>query len=367
VVNKRRGKGRRDWPSHLHERAGYFSWRHPVTRKEYDLGRDKREAFRQAIEANALLAAQRGRRSLADRISGIEDTTVGAWADRYLEIVAARDVTAETIKTTRRRIEQLRGRWGSMNIGAVTTRDVADVIRDYEAEGKARTATAMRSLMLDFFREAQAAGWLEANPVAPTNTPRVQVGRDRLTLEQFLAIYEIAQQDDRPWWLPRAMELALLTGQRREDVRAMGPQAVRDGYLWVEQQKTGNRVAIPTGLHLTAVGWSLAEVIERCRSRHILTRHLLHHRAHAGQAKPGHPIRRQTISAGFASARDDAGLTWRDGKTPATFHEIRSLSARLFADERGHEFAQALLGHKTASMAALYRDSRGAEWVKVPG
>ena len=50
-----------------------------------------------------------------------------------------------------------------------------------------------------------------------------------------------------------------------------------------------------------------------------------------------------------------------EGKTPPTFHEIRSLAARLYGDEFGAEFAQALLGHKTAQMTALYRDSRGRE------
>jgi enterobacteria phage integrase len=52
-------------------------------------------------------------------------------------------------------------------------------------------------------------------------------------------------------------------------------------------------------------------------------------------------------------------------KTPATFHEIRSLSARLYADAYGENFTRALLGHKSARMTALYRDSRGQEWTEV--
>ena len=54
-----------------------------------------------------------------------------------------------------------------------------------------------------------------------------------------------------------------------------------------------------------------------------------------------------------------------DGKTAPTFHEIRSLSARLYGDEFGAEFAQALLGHKSAQMTELYRDARGREWAEV--
>ena len=76
------------------------------------------------------------------------------------------------------------------------------------------------------------------------------------------------------------------------------------------------------------------------------------------------PKRRlHTITAAFAEARDKAGLTWPAGKTPPTFHEIRSLAARLYA-EQGID-AQALLGHKSPDMTALYRDVRGSEWIEI--
>ena len=39
------------------------------------------------------------------------------------------------------------------------------------------------------------------------------------------------------------------------------------------------------------------------------------------------------------------------------------VSARLYTDQGIN--AQALLGHKTADMTAVYRDTRGAEWVEV--
>ncbi|EME67634.1 integrase [Paramagnetospirillum caucaseum] len=70
-----------------------------------------------------------------------------------------------------------------------------------------------------------------------------------------------------------------------------------------------------------------------------------------------------SITAAFAEARDKTGLTWPAGKTPPTFHEIRSLAARLYAGQ-GID-AQALLGHKSPDMAALYRDLRGSEWIEI--
>jgi hypothetical protein len=45
--------------------------------------------------------------------------------------------------------------------------------------------------------------------------------------------------------------------------------------------------------------------------------------------------------------------------------ELRSLAARLYADQEGPEFAQAIPGHKSACMTAQYRDMCGAEWTEV--
>jgi integrase len=121
-------------------------------------------------------------------------------------------------------------------------------------------------------------------------------------------------------------------------------------------------VCILLDLRLQAVNWSVGEVVQRCRDV-VLSRHLVHHSAFAGRAKPGDKLRLHTITAAFAEARDKAGLTWPAGKTPPTFHEIRSLAARLYA-EQGID-AQALLEHKSPDMTALYRDVRGSEWIEI--
>lgn len=158
------------------------------------------------------------------------------------------------------------------------------------------------------------------------------------------------------------MELALVTGQRREEVVVLGRKDVHDGRLWVVQQKEGARVCIPLDLRLQAVNWSVGEVIQRCQDK-VLAKTFIHHTAFAGRAKPGSKLRPQTISAAFAEARDKVGVTVPEGKTPPSFHEIRSLASRLY-NKQGID-DQALLGHKSGSMTAAYRDVRGAEWVEV--
>ena len=44
------------------------------------------------------------------------------------------------------------------------------------------------------------------------------------------------------------------------------------------------------------------------------------------------------------------------------FHEIRSLSGRLYDDAID---TQALLGHSDPKTTALYLDSKGTEWISV--
>ncbi|KAA0575805.1 tyrosine-type recombinase/integrase [Azospirillum sp. B21] len=184
---------------------------------------------------------------------------------------------------------------------------------------------------------------------------------DRVTLEDFRAIHAAALEH-HPAWLARAMELALVTGQRREDIRRIGPRDIRDGRLWIVQGKTGAKICIPLALRLEVVGWSLGDVIARCDDG-LPSETFVHHAAARNGTKAGAAVWLNTISSAFAAARDRAGIIGAAGKTPPTFHELRSLAARLYA-QQGTD-AQALLGHKSPEMTAVYRDARGAEWVEV--
>ncbi|CAO3438619.1 tyrosine-type recombinase/integrase [Azospirillum doebereinerae] len=147
-----------------------------------------------------------------------------------------------------------------------------------------------------------------------------------------------------------------MTGQRREDLVNLGPRNVRDGRLWVVQGKTKTKIAIPLELRLKAVGWSVGEVIARCRDA-VPSGHFIHHSRPSGRAKPGDRVQGLSLALSFATARDQAGLAWSKGATPPSLHEMRSLAARLYAGQ-GTD-AQSLLGHKSPEMTALYRDSRG--------
>lgn len=80
-------------------------------------------------------------------------------------------------------------------------------------------------------------------------------------------------------------------------------------------------------------------------------------------SRTGSVLIEDSISKAFTIARDKTSLKWE--KSPPSFHEIRSLAARLYAEEKGNDFAQKVLGHKSQAMTAVYRDNRGSEWSEV--
>lgn len=126
---------------------------------------------------------------------------------------------------------------GELILNKVNTRHIADFLDTWIAEGKKTMAATMRTVLIDIFREAIAEGTLTLNPVEPTRTPKIVVFRQRLSLEMYAPIRAAA--DTLSPWLPLAMDLALVTAQRREDIANMRFTDVYDYRLHVTQIKTG--------------------------------------------------------------------------------------------------------------------------------
>lgn len=351
-----RKRSRRKLPDYLHERKNsrtgrmYYAYIGPDG-KEYGLGTDKVYAIEQAVDAN--LRRIKTVPSLWARIEKLP--LVSEWTSLYRPKLD--DLAANTRRSAEVYLRRLESELGAKPITEVTTLDITKIVDSYIEAGQKRSANAFRSRMLYVFQEAEAKGWIEKNPVTVTRPVRVTVQRARLTLESFIAIHAAAGRLDP--YIQRSMELALVTAQRREDVASMQFTDIEAGFLHVIQGKTSNRVRIPVALRLDAVGWSIAEVISRCRDD-VLSHHVIHHTRHRTKSKPGDKIHIDTISRGFSRARELSGMTCED---PPTFHEIRSLAERLY-DDQGIN-TQSLLGHKDPRSTALYKDRRGAEWIEV--
>ncbi|MCY1699517.1 site-specific integrase [Lelliottia sp. SL45] len=347
----------------------YWRYKHPITGKFHSLGTNEEEAISIAIEANSRLAEQRTRQILAlsDRIAtskGKAITTI-TWLDRYWKIqeerLEAGDIKLNTYKQKSKPVSLLKERVGMKLISAVDVRDVAQILDDYIAAGQPRMAQVIRSVLIDIFKEAQHFGEVPPgyNPALATKQPRRRIARQRLSLEEWQKIFDIA--DANHSYMGNAMLLALVTGQRLGDISNMKFTDVWDDHLHIVQEKTGSKIAIPLSLRLNAIGWNLRDVIARCRD-YAVSPYMVHFFRATSQAERGARVRSNTITMNFSKARDKANIEWGDG-TPATFHEQRSLAERLY-EAQGID-TQKLLGHKSPNQTARYHDDRGKGWTTI--
>lgn len=336
-----------------------FYWRNPLTKKEITLGQiSRRDAVAQAIEANNYLAQNYSPVSLIEKLKGMDSLTVSKWLERYNTLLQRRNLAANTYKVRGNQLATIKEKIGGMILKEVSTRHIAEFLDPWISEGKNTMAAGLRSVLSDVFREAIVEGHIMHNPVPPTRTPGIDVQRDRLDLEVFYAMRSAAEQ--MPVWFPLAMELALVTAQRREDVVSMRFSNIYDDRLHVIQQKTGAMLAIPLSLTLPAAGLRLGTVVDRCR---LVSRSDFLISAGIRKNSPDGSIHPDGPTKKFADTRKISGLKFSD--TPPTFHEIRSLSGRLYEEVYGKEFVQKLFGHKSEKMTKMYLDKRQNEYVMI--
>ena len=347
----------------------YWRYKHPVTGKFHSLGTNEAEAIAIATEANSRLAEQRTRQILAisDRIATSKGKaiTTSTWLDRYQAIQDDRlesgDIKLNTYKQKAKPVSLLRERAGMKLISSVDVRDIAQLLDEYITAGQPRMAQVVRSVLIDVFKEAQHYGEVPPgyNPALATKQPRRKITRQRLSLEEWQKIFDIA--DARHRYMGNAMLLALVTGQRLGDISRMKFSDIWDDHLHVIQEKTGSKIAIPLSLRLNAINWSLRDVVARCRD-YAVSPYLVHFFRTTSQAERGAQVKANTLTMNFSKARDLAGINWGEG-SPATFHEQRSLSERLYKEQGLN--TQKLLGHKTQQQTDRYHDDRGKGWSKV--
>ncbi|KAB7710957.1 tyrosine-type recombinase/integrase [Plesiomonas shigelloides] len=340
---QRRKKENRDLPPNLYVRRGYYSYRHPQTKKEYGLGRNRALAVSQAIEAN--LSLGNVTLTLQQRIYADKTLTVRDWCEQYEKIFMMRGLRPASIVAKRKYQRVIQKELGELSLSTVSVRDIAELISSYTNAGKMRTALSLRTELIDFFKEAIAAGHITNNPAEIVRPPKVTIQRSRMSFSDYQIILRTAEENT-PEWFCRLMRVALITGQRQSDLCAMRIEDIYNGRLHIIQQKTGSRIAIPLSLEIA--GYKLSDNIIYTENTGLLFSDKANDRR---------------VRMLFLKAREKSGLQWEHG-TPPSFHEIRSLSARLHADQSGAVFAQKLLGHKSSVMTDRYRDERGA-WVEL--
>jgi integrase len=372
-MNRPRKTGNKDLPSNLYaEKRGattYFIYKHPQTGSRTSFKKDRAQAIIAANHLNTILTQEV---SLIDNALGRSET-FNIWLKKYTKLRAKEDLAEKTQKQLSYDISLMSSYFGEIPLNDISIFHCSDFLEQWTKQSKNRMAARMRSQLIKCFDFAIGHGFMETNEAKKTLPITALVQRKRLTLEQFNAILELAAPQ-----IKRAMLLALITLQRREDIAVMKFTDIKDDFLYVIQQKTekSKKRARVDSMNSSAylrilITPKLKTLIKECRSSGILSKHLIHHlhsRETTGafhtSVKKGMPLQPDNITRGFASARNRTELFSNlSAKERPTFHEIRSLGAHLY-EKQGID-PQALLGHTNANMTAHYLDGHGTKWTEV--
>lgn len=358
---RRKGKYDINLPKNLtyRRKCKCFYWRNPSTGKEISLGQiARREAIAQTIEANNYIEQNYSPTLLLEKLKGTQEYTLTVWLQRYDVIYKRRKLAENTYKVRKGQIAMISEKMGDMVLSKISTCHIAEFLELWVAQDKKTMAATMRSVLSDIFREAIVEGHIVNNPVSPTRSAKPVVKRERLELDQYRLIRDVAS--DLPAWFGLSMDLALITGQRREDLSLIRFDHIVDGRLQVDQGKTGAKISLPLDLELKAVGLRLGTVIERCR---LASKTDFMISAGIRKNSPDGSLHPDSLTKKFVTARKRTDLCFDE--SPPTFHEIRSLAGRLYEKEKGKEFAMKLLGHRSEKMTDKYLDTRGKEYVML--
>ncbi|HEU0198348.1 MAG TPA: tyrosine-type recombinase/integrase [Nevskiaceae bacterium] len=319
----------------------------------------------------AIVAARAAANPVAEVINRIEHParTVDAHCAWFAAHVLAEKRTkrgdalsAKTLYERRRQLDAVARHWRARSLTAVTRRQVAEFLESFPP----RASNQYRSLLRELYDSAMTAGLRDDNPADGTRKRVEVVARKRLSADDLARIREIAEP-----WMQRAMDLALYSLQRREDlVLLRADEHWRDGKLYVRQAKTApsghGLLRIAPGPMLRAAIIACLQSDERGDCPFLIhriptkTRHAAG-RIHDRQVSP------EMLSREFARLRDLAGVAaGDDARERPTWHEIRSTGADEYRQAGWTEQrVQALLGHASIEMTREYLGRREERWVDV--
>jgi len=285
------------------------------------------------------------------RFLGLSDRTLQKMSCHYRTALDSRPIKQKTVQGKLSALKRLEHEFGDRCLRDVKPVDIARLIKRIAVdEDKPVTARHVLLVARDFYTEAILLGWTNTNPAEHVKRPPAPVKRQRLTLDQWREIHAYAQKY-MPSWVDPALVLALVTGQRCDDISHFRFEDVSDGHLHIEQRKTGRRIALPLALRLDVFGISLQQAIANCRSYRPPGAYMLRFGKASKRVKPA------SLSQRFSDARKAVGVIAEPGRLPPSFHEIRSLAERLYRAQ-GID-TQTLLGHKNKIMTDVYNDDRG--------
>lgn len=352
-MGRRRSAKNRDLePGVKRDSRGYISYKHKLMDKPHFFGKDVSAANKTARLVNAELSG------VDHHVKAILNTdyplTFSQVLDKFVKERIPELEWAKSYATQQKnRIAALKVEYGHLNYNSITIKQYNDILDTlFSGDGK-RVAIYLLQAIDHFGR---GRGLREINVASDIIIPKKSKRkRNRIKdLDQFHAIIA-----ECPEWLKRACWIALITLQPREVICSWElPKASAE---WIDSHrgKTGANIRI-------RVGASLRGLIQECRIEAVGlgTRRLICRSPDRGSSVTITP---DYLTRAFnkAVAQVEQASEWW-GDNPPTFHEIRSLGARLYKQQGyTHEEIQALLGHEKADTTKIYLDSGEPEFIQA--
>jgi integrase len=272
------------------------------------------------------------------------------------DVLPPRELAKGTLELYAVHFRRFRKQFEGKAVDQITIRMIAEMLDALTP----RTANQCRALLIDIFNHAASKGLCPDNPAASTINRIEKKQRKRHTIEGLKAIREKS-----PFWLQNAIDLALITAQRRTDILNMRFDGVREGFLYVVQQKTAK--ASDAAWIRFKVTEELQAVISRCRDD-IVSPYLVHRRPDRKKQKQAltkehwTKVEERYLTGAFKKAREAAGCYkgWKEEEMPG-FHEVRALSLHLY--QKAGKDGQKIAGHASESMTKNYqRDHAEIVW-----
>lgn len=327
-------------------RRGTYRYRRPTDGKFFAFGADRLKAIDAAKQLN--LEFMRGA-DLIGAVMGNSSESFAGFLDAYeRDVLPPRELAKGTLGLYAVHFRRFRKQFEGKAVDQITIRMIAEMLDALTP----RTANQCRALLVDIFNHAAAKGLCPDNPAASTINRIEKKQRKRHTIEGLKAIREKS-----PVWLQNAIDLALITAQRRTDVLNMRFDGVREGHLYVVQQKTA-KASDAAWIRFT-VTEELQAVISRCRDD-IASPYLVHRRPDRLKQKQAQTkdhwtqVEERYLTRAFKEAREAAGCYkgWKEEEMPG-FHEVRALSLHLY--QKAGKDGQKIAGHASEKMTRNYQ------------
>ena len=267
-MNARRRKDKSsNLEPNLYKNGVYFRYKHPVTGHSHSMGRDALAANNAARVLNEKLIKNR---DLYREVLKLDKYTFSAVCGRYTkEYLPTKGLKASTLKITEYRIGRLEKDLGQTPLCDLSVERLATYLDD---NFKCDPYIKHRGALIDIYKWAITKGIVKENPAEKTLAKNsAKKMRSPLSLEDFNNIRLNAEP-----WMQVAMDLALVSLQRRGDLCNLKYDDIHDGRMFIIQEKT-EKHGVRARLSIE-YGQQLESIINQSRADNIVTPYVLHER-----------------------------------------------------------------------------------------